>query len=467
MDGGGGIREAVRERPASERLVPPAPTPPERDLSIPALLFRVPGDQLGCWPARAYRDLVVRRRFFGRDYCAFNDPDAARRLMVGHAERYGRPVGIQRLLRPGVGNGLLLAEGRAWRTQRARLASMFTPRHVDALVPHIQAAAEGLVERLSAGGRVNLHDRLEETAIDSLGRAMFSISLADRAAPLVALVKAYFVRLGQPQIWDLLARREGDFGCSLAGRRAWSRRWFAEIDAIIRLRREAPAPAAARTDVLELLFRARDPDTGEPLDDAAVRDEVASTMAAGFETTSRLLIWSAYLLARDRVEQDAVRAEIQRAPPRGVAGLDGLQAWPRLKAVLLETLRLYPPVPFMLRVAREPDEACGVAIRPGDVVMVSPWLIQRHHRWWDRPGTFLPERFANAPERLRDGTFIPFGLGPRTCVGATFAMAEASLILAALLARYDVRLDDPRPVMPTGFVTSPSIEPWFRLRALA
>jgi cytochrome P450 len=329
----------------------------------------------------------------------------------------------------------------------------------------MHAAAAGMLDGLRDGARVNLQAVLEAAAIDSLGRAMFSVPLSRRADRIVALVKQYFGSLGQPQIWDLLARRESDFGWSLLGRRNWSRRWFAEIEAIIQARRAMPAAGGGAQDVLDLLFEARD-HAGEPLSDDAIRDEVASTMAAGFETTSRLLTWAVYLLSRDRSEQDLVRAEIERAPPNAVTDLAGLKGWPRLNAVLFEALRLYPPVPFLLRMARSHDHAMGVDIRPRDVVIVSPWLMHRHHNWWAQPDTFLPERFVEAPERGRGGAFIPFGLGRRVCVGGAFAMAEASLILASLLERFDVELDDPRPVMPTGFVTSPNRELWYRLRRL-
>ena len=459
MDGSAAIPRAR----ARERLVPPAPTPPERDLGFFELLWRMPVDALGCWCAAAYRETLAHRRHLGIDFHLVNDPALARELLLDRADNYVRPVGLRRLMRPGVGRGLLLAEGQAWREQRTRLAAAFTPQHVDRLLPHIRGAARTMLEGLAAGRRTNLQQVLEATAIDSFGRAVFSLPLSPRADRIVSLAKAYFGRLGRPQLWDLLARREDDFGFAMAGRRTWSRRWFAEIDAIIAERRARPLPPGAATDALELLFAARDPTTDAALADDAIRDEVASTLAAGFETTSRLLTWSVYLLSRDPDEQRAVRAEARRRPPDSIRTLADLRAWPRLRNVLLETLRLYPSVPFILRVAERPDRVGEADIRAGAVVIVSPWLMHRHRRWWRRPEAFMPERFAEEPERLRDGTFIPFGLGRRTCVGATFATAEASLILAELLARYEIALDDDRPVTPRGIVTTPSVAPWFRL----
>ena len=460
MDGGGPVRERVRER-----LVPPAPTPPADDLSIWDLWRRLPQSTEACWPARAYGDMVVHRRFFGVDHYVLNDPGAARQLLLGRSGRYTRSVGMRRIMRPGIGRGLLLAEGENWRRQRARLAGAFTPDHVDGLLPHIRDAALGLVGRVSADRPCNLHGLLEETAMDSFGRAMFSLPLGDRADRVLQLVKSYFGAQGRPRLTDLLARRESDFGWAQLDRAVWSRRWFAEIEDIIAARRAAPLQPGSRPDVLELLFRARDED-GRPLSDQEVRDEAASTMAAGFETTSRLLMWAVYLLSRDLREQAAVGKELDRTTPERVGRLADLEAWPRLRNVLLETLRLYPPVPLLQRTAHEPDEIGGIIVKPGDVLVVAPWLMHRHQRWWDRPEAFMPERFAEMTPALRkEGPYMPFGVGRRVCVGAAFAMAEASLILAELLSRYEVVLDDPRPVMPVGMVLTPSIEPRFRLVA--
>ncbi len=186
---------------------------------------------------------------------------------------------------------------------------------------------------------------------------------------------------------------------------------------------------------------------------------------AGFETTARLLSWAVYLLALDQAEQDAVRNEVTALPPEQVVSLEDMQKWPRLRCVLLEALRLYPPVPHLIRQALEKDEVLGELVEPGDLIWISPWTLHRHQDHWENPTAFVPERFAGQPQAWTRGAFVPFGSGPRICIGASFSMAEAQILLAALLKRFQVDLVDKRPVLPVGLTTTvQDHEPQFSLR---
>ena len=372
-------------------------------------------------------------------------------------ERYERPASMRRIVRPGSGEGLVLAEGERWRTARRRVAPAFTPQHVAGLIPAFQAAARAVCDDLYDGARLKLGRRLELAAIDAFGRAMLSMSMAGHAERISDLTREYVRGVGRPQLSDLLARKEGDFGWTQAGRRAWSRRWLAEVDALLAERRELPRPPGAPPDLADLLEAELAPE--------ALRDEVAAMIVTGFASTSRLLGWATYLLGRDPAEQRRIQAELDALPPGRVDPSVQLP-WPRLRNAIYETLRLYPPAPTTIRVATATDAILGAEVRPGSLVVVSAWLMHRHRHWWRDPDVFLPERFETEPGRLRDGGFIPFGLGQRTCAGATFAMTEATLILAELLHRFRIEIDDPRPVMPIGNNTLYlSVEPWFRLTA--
>jgi cytochrome P450 len=154
-------------------------------------------------------------------------------------------------------------------------------------------------------------------------------------------------------------------------------------------------------------------------------------------------------------------------PPASVATLDDLRRWPSVRETLLETLRLYPPAPLLTRQAIKPDEILGVAIKPGAQIFISPWVIHRHRKYWDQPTAFIPSRFKDKPSPWTSGTFMPFGAGPRICIGAAFAMAEAEIMLAALLSRFRISLADTNPVLPVGRITTmPSFEPQFRMERL-
>jgi cytochrome P450 len=205
---------------------------------------------------------------------------------------------------------------------------------------------------------------------------------------------------------------------------------------------------------------ARDPETGQTFTDEQLGDQVATMILAGHETTAVALFWSLYLLALDPVTQEQLAAEV-----RGVA--DGPVEIERLKftrAVIEETLRLYPPAFLVARAAVGPDSVAGLSIRKRDVILIAPWLLHRHEKLWQEPNAFVPSRFmppSPPPDRY---AYLPFGVGPRVCIGAHFAITEATLALAKLIGAFKVELLDKDPLMPLGIVTTqPDRSPMFAI----
>jgi cytochrome P450 len=269
---------------------------------------------------------------------------------------------------------------------------------------------------------------------------------------------------GRPQIFDAFARSETSFAFALGRRRAFQKRWFSVVDALVTARRSAPRDTGHQ-DLLDLLIAVRDPETGEAISADEVRDQCATMIFAGYETTARLLFWASYLLTLDHGEQARLRAEVAAFPPERVATLDDLGHWPRLRLVLLEALRLYPPVPIMVREPIEDDVIMGQPVRRGVQVYVVPWVLHRHRRHWQHPTAFIPDRFAGLSlPWTSGGAYLPFGAGPRICIGAVFALAEAQIMLATILQRYTLAIESKRPVMPVGRLTiQPSHAPMFKL----
>ena len=188
---------------------------------------------------------------------------------------------------------------------------------------------------------------------------------------------------------------------------------------------------------------------------------------AGHETTAVALSWALYLLALAPEVQERAAEEAKRAGtgPDGAPRLDDLAY---VRAVVDETMRLYPPAYVIVRAAREPDEVAGVRVRPGDLIVVSPWLLHRHRRRWSDPDAFDPERFMPGAPPIQRYAYLPFGVGPRVCIGAHFALTEAVLVLARLLRLFRVELASGRPVMPVAIVTTqPDHQPPFRLHPRA
>jgi cytochrome P450 len=450
---------------SSRRVEPPAPIVHARPLPAWRVIAAMLGNPLTVYSRESFTLPVGRVRILGRTSIAVNHPDGVKHVLTSHAARYGRPAAAIRPVRWMMGNGLLLAEGEAWRGQRRMLAPLFSPAHIGALLPHFLAAGQALDEGLSGRSEAKLSEAFNQATLDAVLRALFSTPAATRGRELASLTHHYLMGPGRPNFGDMMAQAEGDFAMFDGSRRRFRTKWHQAVDAFVRARREEGHEGGSR-DLLDILLAARDPETGAALSPEEVRDQSATMIFAGFETTARLLFWAAYLLALDQREQARVRAEVAAFPPERVGSLQDLQHWSRLKCVLLEALRLYPPVAQLIRQAVAPDEVLGEQVAVGDLIWISPWTLQRHRDHWTDPTAFMPERFEGQPQPWGNGAFIPFGGGPRICIGASFALAEAQILMASLLNGRGFGLVDTRPVLPIGRITTvPSYEPRFSLRA--
>ena len=445
-------------------VIPPAPPVHPKDLPALRLLFGSIRNNLAIWPDHAFEIAFSRNRLFGIENVLINDPAGVRHVMATNAANYVRPAMIPRLLRPLAGQGVFLAEGGEWRRQRRLLSPSFTPHNVNMLLPHFIAAATDLVRQLEKQPSVDLSAAYQMAALNAVLRSLFSMPDHDERDRLGDLVRHYVTGPGRPQIFDAFATSETSFAFSLRGRRAFQKRWFAAVDAIIATRRAAPHETDHR-DLLDLLIAARDPETGESLAADEIRDQCATMIFAGYETTARLLFWASYLLTLDHGEQTRLRAEIAAFPPERVTRLEDLGHWPRLRLVLLEALRLYPPVPILVREPIDDDVIMGEPIRRGIPLYVAPWVLHRHRKHWQHPTAFMPDRFEGLSSPWTSGgAYLPFGAGPRICIGASFALAEAQIILATILERHTLAVEGTRPVLPVGRLTiMPDYTPMFTL----
>jgi len=445
-------------------IIPPAPYVHPQDLSTPRLVVATLGNTLGNWSKNAFEIPYGRRVVLGVDSILVNDPVGIRQVMQGNMAVYARPLAAVRPVRPLAGAGVLLSEGAEWKRQRKMLAPAFTPGTVESLLPHFHAAADNLAARLTGQSRANLADAFHQATLEAVLRSLFSLPPGPEQSELAVMARDYVASAGRPTFLDGFARAETDFAFAGGARRKFQKRWFAAVDRIVAARRAGPA-GADHADLLDRLLAVRDADTGKPLSDAEVRDQCATMLFAGFETTSRLLFWATYLLSLDGAEQTRLRQEVRAFPPERLTTLEDQHHWPRLRNVLLEAMRLYPPVPIIMRQAITTDVLCGETIGKGCLVWISPWVLHRHTAYWENPTAFMPDRFAGkATPWISEPGYMPFGAGPRICIGAAFALAEASIILATVLERFELSMESDRAVLPVGGVTTaPDHEPWFRV----
>ena len=444
-------------------LVPPSPPRAPDTMTAFGRLAAMRESPINAWGQRAYEDDIVRGRFFGRSSFILNTPDAIRHVLVDNYENYTRtPAGI-RVLRPMLGEGLLIAEGRAWKHQRRTLAPAFTPRAVASLVPHMIAVSDETIAKLqpACGEPVDLREAMQRMTLEIAGRTMFSFGMERHGAALRDFVMEYGGRLARPHLLDLLLPlgwpSPQDFS-----RARFRKRWTRFVAMLMAERRAAGKnDGAPPRDLFDLMVAARDPETGESFTDEQLGDQVATMILAGHETTAAALFWSLYLLALDPATQDQLAAEVQGATVNGALDIEQLKF---TRAVVDETMRLYPPAFLIARAAAAPDTIAGMAVRKNDVILIAPWLLHRHEKLWRDPNAFIPSRFMPGtppPDRF---AYLPFGVGARICIGAHFALVEATLALAKMIGAFRVELLDKEPVMPIGVVTTqPDRSPMFRI----
>jgi cytochrome P450 len=429
---------------------PPAPKPLRAPLDTFGLLKALRTNPLTTWTEEHFREPIVARESALGRVTVLNDPAAIRHVLLDNAANYRKDDLQRRVLAPGLGKGLLVAEGEEWRLQRRTLAPLFAPRNVNGFFTAMVDAAERYCERLLRrpdGRVVDVSLEMTRVTLDVLERTIFTHGLASDPDALGRAITRYFDAVGPIDPLDVF------------GMPAWiprigrwrarpALRFFDEVvGALIRDRKallESGAPVPR--DILTLLLEAADPETGKGLSDIEVRANIITFIGAGHETTANALTWSFYLVSQDNLVRQRLEAEVDAVLESGPLRPAGLEHLVFTKAVLEEAMRLYPPVPFMSRSPLRDDMIGNLRIPRGSLVTIAPYVLHRHRTLWDEPDAFIPERFL--PERrgaIDRFAYLPFGAGPRVCIGSSFALQEATVLLAHLVraARLDAVPEHP------------------------
>ena len=436
---------------------PPAPTPRSAPPGRVAMIYALWRNPLEIWSRFHYeRPIVVGDTPIG-PRAVVCDPLAIRRVFLDNAQNYVKDPLQLSVLRPGLGSGLLTAEGDDWRRQRRALAPLFAPRQLAAFAPAMHEVAARFAESLigAQGPRLlNVGAAMARATLLTLERTLFTQGLARDPGEFQRAVTRYFETFGRLDPLDLMGAPA--FLPRLARMRGRSALIFFDraVDDIIAARRRLIASGAAPPfDILTLLMRAADPETGAPISEADVRANIITFIGAGHETTANALTWTLYLLSQSPDWLERVEAEID--DNFDLASLD--DPTPRLPvtlAALEEALRLYPPVAFMSRQAVGEDRLGGHVVPAGTIVIAPPFIIHRHRTLWRDPDLYDPTRFlGKAREAIDRFAFVPFGVGPRICIGMGFAMQEAVIVLAHCLKRLRFRLAPGARVKPVQRVT--------------
>lgn len=377
------------------------------------------------------------------------DPGALRHILKDRVEDYPKSDVTKMILRPAIGDSLFIAEGAHWHWQRRAAAPAFSPRNVQALGPVMTAAAEIAAERIGrAGGRaVNVFDEMVTTTFQVISDVTFAGGRAFDREAVHRAINSYIESTARVSFLDIVGAPSWIPRPSRLVTGPTMRAMKAMADQAIEDRRGAADHGIP--DLLDLLLDGEDPETRRRMSTAELRDNLLTFIVAGHETTALSLAWALYLCGFDPALQDRARDEAKAALGDRAATVADLPALPLCRRIVDEALRLYPPAAFLSRTARAKDKLCGREVLPGDTVMLPIYALHRNHLLWPDPHRFDPDRFAGDASHDRFA-YLPFGGGPRICIGASFALQEAVIILASLLARFRfTRIPgrDPRPVL--------------------
>ncbi|MBI1392054.1 MAG: cytochrome P450 [Alphaproteobacteria bacterium] len=441
-----------------DRYAPPRPSRLPAIAALWRTIRQGDGDLLSLLPGEAFSMDAGELGYSRRSIKLFNDPVLVREIMLDREGVFPKSDLMVGALEPLIGDSIFVSDGPKWRRQRAMVEPAFTRLRLSAAFGSMEAAVDAAVlnleEKASTGEEFSLDLFMSKLAADIICRTTFSVSLeADIASEVFEAFEVFEREVAQVRIWRLIIDP------------AWTRpRQSPAVLAAcekIRLRigelvdRRSGREKDFFDDIARAVIDARDSATGEAFTREELIDQLGVFFLAGHETTASALTWAFFTLAQHPYSLERLRRETREVVGHRRIDFKDIKALDYAKAFFKETLRLFPPITFMPRVAMKSTRIGRFHVRRGTLVMIAPWTIHRHEKYWHDPDAFDPGRFLPPKdETLVDGAYLPFGLGPHTCVGAGFAAVESALILASIARHFDFEIIRPESVRPAARLTT-------------
>lgn len=443
--------------PKSDLFVPPRP----KSMGPLSALLRagITGDSnlIGLLPKQAYTMKIGNLGYSRRSIVIINDADKVRSILTDPTDIYPKNDLMVGALAPLVGDSIFVSSGDTWRRQRAMVSPAFSHMKLSSAFKSMQLAVDNyetiIDEKAKHGESFSLDLAMSHLTADIICRTVFSTPLKGETAQEVFNAFTIFER----SVAHVEIRR-------LIMDPAWSDipQHDHVLDACKRIRTQLGQLVddhlkenADFEDIAADIILAEDKETGEGFSRKELIDQLGVFFLAGHETTASALTWAFFVLATRPEIANRIRVEVSEVTQGESLDFQHIRNLHFTRSVFKETLRLYPPITFIPRVAAEATQIGNRKIKKGAMIMIAPWVIHRHHDYWENPDSFDADRFM--PEReheIKPNTYMPFGLGPRVCVGANFATIEATLILARLINRYDFEVLEPEKVRPVARLTT-------------
>ena len=422
-------------------FTPPVPTPLQKSKVGVLGFWRVAHSWIDALSHKSYEMLLGHFWLPAMRVFIINDPKWVERILVKEPANYPKHRLMHESLEPLIGSSPFTTNGHLWARQRRMLDQAFGHARLSLVYPLMQQACADMLLRFEQQDHskpLDVDAAMTHVTADIVYRTIFSTPLSQaQAASLFDAFTRYqeFAQkvmvcklLRLPVLWyDYRRRQYANVIKEFLGVKVRARFDFLSM-----------AGEQNGADILSGLRTAVDPEDGSVLTEQEVLDQVCMLFLAGHETSASSLSWCLYVLGEASDLQRQLQEELLEIAPTGELAFADLRRLSALPAMFREVLRLYPPVGYFPREAMQDQEIRGAKVKKGDALLVFPWLLHRHRRWWREPDVFNPERFLNKDNAPVRGTYLPFGLGARACIGAGFAMQEAALILSAVMKNYDV-----------------------------
>lgn len=438
------------------RFCPVYPKPRKNKASALLMLFGKRRSWLDGLYERSYGMKMGEVKLPGGQLYMVNEPPLVRRILIEQAAKFPKHTMLGKLLAPLLGESIFTTNGAQWQRQRSMMDGSFAQTRLKLVFPLMKAAAAAMQERLDQladGAEYDIDIEMTHVTADIIFRTILSQTLEGETSRKIFEEFTRFQEMAPRIVNPMLFRLPRIFSPWLATRRSnrAAREIRAQLEVFIRPRFDAHRAGnpGEHQDILASLLDAVDPVAGTGFSFDELVDQVAMLFLAGHETSASALSWALYLMSHQPEIQERMHAEAMAIMGEREPEYSDIKSMELIWNVFRETLRLYPPVGFFAREATETQGMRDKTVQEGASVIIAPWLIHRHRELWERPDEFDPDRYATASARESlKCAYLPFSLGPRVCMGATFALQEAGLILATLVKHYKFEA-------PAGYTPEP------------
>lgn len=425
-------------------FIPPFPKRHTKEINPFKALYYAQNDLLSLWDSDAFEVDFMSQKILKKHVFIANSPDTIRYVFVENKDNYERKSPqMRRALEPLLGDGLFISDGQTWATRRKLQTPLFDSAHITQFSKIMISTIEEMADewgKIPAGSNLEVHPEMGKLTAEIIARTLFGEKLgAENSSAVVSAFADYQSVVKQTALSDFIGVSEWlpNWNGKIGKARKAVKEIHGTVDAIIA---KAELGGHEGTLVGELIKANQTKSGIDAMTRKQIRNELIVLFMAGHETTANVLAWTWYLISQASDVEKKLHQEIDTVLQGRTPTFSDVEKLKYTRAILDETMRLYPPVPILSRQALNDDVIRGKQIPSGSIMLIAPWLIQRHKKYWDKPDHFIPERFLANAKKPTKFTYIPFSAGPRVCLGKNFGIIESVLSIAILAQKFKLSL---------------------------